>query len=341
MTTTEARRPLILSMLGLAACVCLLVAVASGPVAVPLGDALASLGRLLTGASRVEGVDALISAVRVPRVLVALVVGAGLGVAGAAMQAVFRNPLAEPGITGVSSGAATVAVILIVTGGASSSSWLLPVGAFAGALLAVLVVQAVGLGAGGNSTASLLLVGIALNAFLGAIISAVVANAVNAEDARSAMFWLNGDLTGLTLDDLRLAILPLVLGVAVILFHARDLNLLALGDATAQTSGMNVRRVKHVVLAAAALATAAGVAVTGVISFVGLVVPHLVRLLWGGDHRLLLPASALLGGIFLLGADTAARLVLQPVALQTGTVTALLGAPFLLVLVLRARRRSA
>ncbi|GAB3818952.1 iron ABC transporter permease [Tessaracoccus terricola] len=341
MTTTLGRRPLILSMLGLAASVCLLVAAASGPVAVPLGDVLASLGRLLTGSSSAEGVDALVSAVRVPRVLMALVVGAGLGVAGAAMQAVFRNPLAEPGITGVSSGAATVAVILIVTGGASSSSWLLPVGAFAGALLAVLVVQAVGLGAGGNSTASLLLVGIALNAFLGAIISAVVANAVNAEDARSAMFWLNGDLTGRTLDDLRLAILPLVLGVAVILFHARDLNLLALGDATAQTSGMNVRRVKHVVLAAAALATAAGVAVTGVISFVGLVVPHLVRLLWGGDHRILLPASALLGGIFLLGADTAARLVLQPVALQTGTVTALLGAPFLLVLVVRVRRRSA
>lgn len=341
MERTRTFRPITLAVLLALLAAAFVVAVSTGPMNLSWDETFASFARLLTSRAEAAGTDPLIAAVRLPRVLIALLVGAGLGVAGAAMQAVFRNPLAEPGITGVSSGAATVAALMIVSGAAAQLPWLLPVGAFVGALAAVFIVQAVGLGSRGTSTASLLLVGIALNAFLGAVISASIANAVNAEDARSAMFWLNGDLTGRTMADVRLAVLPLLLGVAVILFHARDLNLLALGDATAQTSGMDVRRVKHVVLAAAALATSAGVAVTGVISFVGLVVPHLIRLIWGSDHRFLLPASALAGAVFLIVADTAARMLFSPVVLQTGTVTALVGAPCLLFLVLRGVRRQA
>ncbi|CAG7845127.1 Hemin transport system permease protein HmuU [Pseudoclavibacter triregionum] len=155
------------------------------------------------------------------------------------------------------------------------------------------------------------------------------------------MFWLNGDLTGRSIADVGMALLPVLLGTAGVLLHARELNLLALGDAVAQTSGLEVARTKHLVLAAAALATAGGVAVAGIIAFVGLVVPHLCRLALGADHRLLLPASALGGACFLLVADTGARMIFQPVALQTGTITALLGAPFLLALVLRRARRGA
>jgi hemin transport system permease hmuU len=279
--------------------------------------------------------NALVISVRLPRTLVAAMVGASLAVAGAAMQAVFRNPLAEPGITGVSSGAAVVAVLMIVSGLAAANPLMLPIGAFIGALLAVSIVQIVG---GRGSSHTILLVGIALNAFLGAIIAAVIANAVNAEDARSAMFWLNGDLTGRTLSDIALVAVPLVVGMIGVMVYTRELNLLVVGEAIAHTSGIRVERTRQIVLFAAALTTAAGVAITGIISFVGLVVPHVVRLVWGSDHRLVLPTSALLGGTGLLLADLAARIIWQPVALQTGTVTALVGAPFLLVLVIRAAR---
>lgn len=336
-----AARPALLSVFAALLIATGVLALASGPMALSAGETLTSLARLATGTALPGGADALLAGVRLPRAVVALLVGAGLGVAGAAMQAVFRNPLAEPGITGVSSGAATVAVLLIVTGVAPAHSWMLPAGAFAGALAAVLLVQALGLGGRGTGTASLLLVGLALNAFLGAVISIAILNAVHAEDARSALAWLNGDLTGRTAADIRLAWLPLLIGVAGVCWHSRALNLLGLGDATAQTSGLPVRRVKQVVLACAALATAAGVAITGVISFVGLVVPHALRLAFGGDHRFLLPASALGGAIFLTLADTVARLAFSPVALQTGTVTALVGAPTLLVLVLRRSRGAA
>lgn len=305
----------------------------------PIGEPLTNSGlaqRNSNATQPITGPAALIEAVRLPRALAALFVRASLGIAGAAMQGVLGNPLAEPGITGVSAGAAVVAVLIITVGATSISPLALPLGAFIGALAAVFIVQLAG-----RTPASLLLIGIALNAFLGAVISAIVANAADAERARSAMFWLNGDFTGMTLQDVGLVIIPLLLGIAVVIAHTRALNLLAAGDATAATSGLNVTRTRQIILAAAALTTAAGVAITGIISFVGLVVPHIVRLIWGDDHRFLLPASALLGGIGLVLADTAARTLWQPISLQTGTVTALIGAPFLLFLVIKAQRRHA
>lgn len=332
-----ASRPLTLLALAALLVVVSLVAMGLGPIRIPVGQSAAAVLRLLIGHGQHDGVDSLIAAVRAPRVLVALLVGAALGVAGAAMQTVFHNPLAEPGITGVSSGAAVAAVLLIATGAARSPG-VLPGGAFLGAMAVAGLIQLIGLGRLGRSSAPLLLVGIALNAFLGAVISVVITNAPQSEQARSALFWLNGDLTGRSMDDVRMAALPIALGVAGVLWHARELNLLSSGEETAQTSGLDVRAATGRIIAAAALATAGGVAVTGIISFVGLVVPHIVRLIWGGDHRFVLPASALLAATFLVVADTVARMAPSPVSLPTGTVTALVGAPFLLVLVLRDAR---
>ncbi len=313
-----------------------LAATMIGPVNVPVARVVGALGRLLTSAQE-SPQDALVTQIRLPRVLLAMLVGGALSVAGAGMQAVFGNPLAEPGITGVSAGAAVVAVALIVTGLVGATSWLLPVGAFVGAILATAVVQAVGYGRAGTSTASLLLVGMALNAFLGAVTSGLIANADDAEDSRSAMFWLNGDLTGSTMADVGMVAVPILVGVAGVMYFGRELNMLALGEATAQSAGVNVRLVSNLVLGFAALAAASSVAATGIIAFVGLVVPHLVRLLFGVDHTFLLPACFLLGGIFLTAADTAARMIFNPIVLQTGTLTALVGAPFMLYLVLRRR----
>lgn len=330
--------PLWIAVLIALTAVVAIVAVCTGPISVSPRETFEAIGRMLTGQAA-TGQDSIITAIRLPRVLVAALVGGALAVAGAAMQAVFRNPLAEPGITGVSAGAAVAAVALIVTGAGSNLPWLIPVGAFAGALLATALVQSIGLGRAGTSTGTLLLVGIALNAFLGAVIAALIANAPNSDDARSAYFWLNGDMTGVTMDDVTISVIPLIVGVVGVVIFSRELNMMALGEATAQSSGVAVRRVSHLVLAFAALATAAGVAVVGIISFVGLVVPHLVRLVAGPDHRFLLPASFFLGSVFLVTADTAARMLFDPVVLQTGTITALIGAPFLLVLVLRTRAR--
>lgn len=267
-----------------------------------------------------------VTEIRLPRVLMCALVGGALAVAGAAMQAVFSNPLAEPGITGVGAGAATFAVLAIIMGWTA----IMPVGAFLGALLATFVVQAAG-----RSVSSILLVGVALNSFLGAVIAAMVANAPNAEQARSAMFWLNGDLTGRTMDDVTLVLAPILIGVAGVVVFYRELNMLSLGGDTAQSSGVAVKKVSHVVLAFGALATAGAVATCGVISFVGLVVPHLIRLVAGANHKFLLPASFLVGGTFLTVADTCARMMFDPITLQTGVVTALVGAPFLLFLVMR------
>lgn len=267
-----------------------------------------------------------VTEIRLPRVLMCALVGGALAVAGAAMQAVFSNPLAEPGITGVGAGAATFAVLAIIMGWTA----IMPVGAFLGALLATFVVQAAG-----RSVSSILLVGVALNSFLGAVIAAMVANAPNAEQARSAMFWLNGDLTGRTMDDVTLVLAPILIGVAGVVVFYRELNMLSLGGDTAQSSGVAVKKVSHAVLAFGALATAGAVATCGVISFVGLVVPHLIRLVAGANHKFLLPASFLVGGTFLTVADTCARIMFDPITLQTGVVTALVGAPFLLFLVMR------
>lgn len=310
--------------------------VSTGPAGVGWSDALrifaAHVG-IRSGGTPAQ--ESLVIDLRLPRVLLALLAGATLALAGTVMQAVFGNPLAEPGVTGVSSGAATVAVIMIVSG--AGSLWHIQVGAFLGALCAVAIVHAIA-GARGGAGATLLLVGIAVNAFLGAVISAVIANAPSSDSAKQALFWLNGDLSGTTWPDVRAAILPMLLGSVVLLAFLRDLNLLLLGDEQAASTGMNVTRIRQVLLACAALVTAGSVAVTGVISFVGLVVPHAVRLVVGNDHRRLVPLSMAFGSVFLAAADVVARNILQPVVLQTGTVTALVGAPVLLYLVTRSRR---
>ena len=324
-----------------------LVATSIGPVTTPpldtvqmllepLRDRLAAIGVELP--ERSTAALSVVWSIRLPRVVLALLVGAALAVAGAVMQAVLRNPLAEPGITGVSSGAAAGAVLLIVTGATTTAPWLLPLGAFVGAIAAVALVQLVA-GARGGGGATLLLVGIALNAFLGAVIAAAIANAPSSDDAMQAVFWLNGDLTAANWRDVGLAVAPILIGLVVLLAAVPELNLFLLGDEHAATTGVRTVRARQALLALAALVTAAGVAVTGIISFVGLVVPHLVRLVLGPDHRVLLPVSMAVGAVFLALADLIARNLLEPVVLQTGTVTAFFGAPVLLVLVLRRAAR--
>lgn len=282
-------------------------------------------------------VSTVVWSIRLPRIVVAMLVGAALAGVGVVMQAVFRNPLADPGVTGVSSGAAVGAVAGITVGMAGSLQWGVPVAAFIGALVVALILQAVLHTNRGASTYTLILVGVSINAFAGALISILVANAHDDALARGAVFWLAGDLELRTWNHVAIAVAPILLGLGLLLTRARALDALLLGDDVTATSGFDVHRTRLVLLLIASLVTGAAVAVSGVISFVGLVVPHAVRLVIGAKHALLLPISIMGGALFLVLADTIARAASAGVVIQTGAVAALVGAPVFLALLLRRR----
>jgi iron complex transport system permease protein len=280
---------------------------------------------------------AVVWSIRLPRIIVAMLVGAALATVGAVMQAILRNPLAEPGITGVSAGAAVGAVAGITFGLAGSSQWGIPLAAFAGAAAVSLILQTVLQTRRDIGAATIILVGVSISALAGAIINLLIANARDDSLVRSALFWLAGDLELRSWDHVLIAIAPILLGLAYLFTRIHALDALSLGEQTAATSGVNVARERTLLLLVASLVTGAAVAVSGVISFVGLVVPHAVRLVVGASHSRLLPLSALGGALFLVLADTAARAAFGPVVVQTGVVAALVGAPVFLILLLRRR----
>jgi iron complex transport system permease protein len=290
------------------------------------------------GVAYTEQQDAVLWAIRLPRVALAALVGCGLGIAGAALQGIFRNPLADPGLIGVSSGAAVGAAGTIVLGVAPLGLATVPLAAFLGGAAATALVYACARYRGRTEVVTLLLCGIAVNTIAGAVIGLFTVLADDAE-LRSIVFWSLGSMGGATWPTVA-SIAPLI-AVAVLLLPrlAGPLDLLALGEREAGHLGVPTERVRIVVVTLAALATGAGVAAAGIVGFVGLVVPHIVRLLTGPGHRTVLPASAVGGAVTLLVADLVARTVAIPAEVPLGVVTAILGGPFFLALVVRTRRR--
>ncbi|WP_097008327.1 vitamin B12 ABC transporter permease BtuC [Natronoarchaeum philippinense] len=273
---------------------------------------------------------AIVVNIRLPRIVLAATVGIALAAAGTVMQGFFRNPLADPSIVGVSSGAAVGAVAAIAVPS------LVPVdlrlAAFVGALVTAFGVYAIATEGGRTPIATLLLAGVAVQTFLGAVISYLLLQ--SGESLKQAVYWMMGHLQHSTWDEVAFVLPVALLGIAVLGAYVRELNLLLLGEEEAHHLGVEVERAKLLLLAVASVVTAAGVAVTGVIGFVGLIVPHAMRLVVGPDHRVLLPTSALAGGTFLVVADTIARS--GPAEMPVGIVTAAVGAPFFLFL-LRSR----
>ena len=278
--------------------------------------------------------------VRVPRVLLAFMVGGSLAAVGASLQALLRNPLADPYVIGISSGAALGAAVAVLFGIGLSILGLsvLPFYAFLGALLALLIVYRIAVSYGSFSIHTLLLGGVVLNAIFSALILFLTTLA-DPYKASGMYAWLMGSLTGPDFATVLVLAVYLFLGVAVLVSQASALNLLTLGEEAARSLGVEVERVKRVLFAAAALLTGSVVAFSGLIGFVGLIVPHAVRLVFGADHRLLLIASGMVGGIFLMLADTVARTLLSPTEIPVGVVTALVGGPVFLYLLVRQRRR--
>ncbi|WP_238278124.1 MULTISPECIES: iron ABC transporter permease [Methylobacterium] len=331
-----------MALLALAAC---LLSIGTG--AVPIGPA--RVLEVLTGgwADPMLARDSLVILnIRLPRTLLGLMVGAGLAVSGALMQGLFRNPLADPALVGVSSGAGLAAACVIVLGDRLLAGLgipgplpfaLLPAAAFLGGLAATLGLYLVATRSGRTSVATMLLAGIALGALTGALTGLLV-YASDDRQLRDLTFWSLGSLGGATWAKVAAtapAILPVLVAVP---FLGRGLNALVLGEAEAFHLGIRVERLKRLAILLVAICVGAGVSAAGVIGFVGLVVPHALRLTLGPEHRRLLPACALLGGALLLLADVAARLVAAPAELPIGIVTALVGAPVFLWLLLGRNR---
>lgn len=334
MTEDPKRRPgaVILALLFLAATVVLSIRFGAAPFTwEEFADVLRGRGS--------ESDGFIVFQLRAPRVVMALLVGGGLALAGAVFQALLRNPLAEPYILGISGGAATGAVLALALGWIGVASFALPLAAFAGAGTAIIFVFGVALSADRRMDVRVLLLsGVVVGAFFSAVI-ALILSLSDAPTVRSAVLWMMGSLSGATWRTVTVVsayTIPLVL---VLFGLARALNLMAVGEETAGYLGADVERVKRLAYGAASMVAAAGVAFVGVIGFVGLVIPHAVRLVSGPDHRFLLPMSFVCGAAFLSLADLLSRTAVPPAEIPIGVVTAFVGVPFFLLLLRRSLTR--
>ncbi|MBX3494272.1 MAG: iron chelate uptake ABC transporter family permease subunit [Parvibaculum sp.] len=339
-TSRALKRPAILGGLAVLLALAALLSLATGAVPIGVGDVL----RALFGFEVDAQSAAVITMIRLPRMLLAIVVGAALAGSGAALQGLFRNPLADPSLIGVSSGAALGAVVVIVFGGAiavvipfAASPLLLPFAAFAGGLAATFAMQRLAQSGGRSATATLLLAGIAINALTWALTGFLVYVA-NDTQLRDFTFWSMGSLAAGGWQGIAIAALPIAAALGIIVVSARALDAMLLGEREAMHLGVPVQRLKNVVMVTSALAVSSAVAVSGVIGFVGIVVPHLVRMVAGPDHRIVLPGSMLAGAALLLVADMFARIVVSPAELPIGLVTSAVGSPFFLWLLVRRRK---
>ncbi len=307
----------------------IIVSTAVGPMNIPLKDVFMTLTN--PGAGGMESInEVIILQIRLPRIILAVLVGSALAVAGATMQGLFRNPMADPYVIGISSGAAFGASMAILF------SFNIPILAFLCAVGTAFLVYGIARGGGGIPMETLLLSGIAVAAFFSAMTSLIIYLA--GEDLHQIIFWLMGGLWASDWGKVTAAFPFISLGIAGIFIFSRDLNAMLLGEEPAQHLGIEVEKVKKILLILVSLITGTAVSVSGIIGFIGLIIPHMVRLVVGPDYRILIPSCALVGGILLVWTDTLARTVIAPTELPVGIITALLGVPFFIYLLRRRKR---
>ena len=338
---SKSKRMLALSILGGMALLALVTSILTGPVEIPISAIWQGLKRTFgADPTTMSGSSAIVSVIRLPRVLLGVCVGAALGISGAALQGLFRNPLVDPGLIGVSSGGALGASVWIIFGSTLTfipeflMVFALPVFAFLGSLFAMVLVYRIGSRRGHVSVAAMLLSGIAINALSAAALGFLVFVS-NDTQLRSINFWTLGSLGGAIWAKIWPSMIVVVGASILILRDAENLNLFAIGENDARHLGCDTAKLKRRMIVLPAMTTAAAVSVSGIIGFIGLVAPHLIRLLAGTDHRLVLPGSALLGVILILTADILARIAVSPAELPLGIITSLVGAPFFIWLLVR------
>ena len=318
----------------------IVISAAQGPAPVALPSAAGvMLSRLgLPAPAFTETDQRIVEQIRLPRILTGALVGLALGVAGAVLQGLFRNPLADPGVLGVSGGGALGAVFAVATGFAAFHQLALPASALIGAAGAAFAVYAIGSARGRPGAPTLILAGIAISALTGALTAALISFTEDRERNREILAWLMGGLDNRGWDHVRLVAAPIALGSTICLLFGRELNLMLLGEESARALGVPVGAARAALLAVVAALAGVAVAVSGIIHFVGLIVPHVVRLVVGYDNRLVVPLSGLAGASFVVAADTLARTLIQPAELRVGIITSALGAPFFIYLIARGRR---
>lgn len=289
--------------------------------------------------------SAVLLAIRIPRLLLGIAVGGALGISGAALQGLFRNPLVEPGIIGISNGAALMAVTVLAFGAQmahfvppSLIQWLLPLAAFGGSLLATYLAYRVSKGTHATDVTLLILAGVAITALCAALMGLVI---FHSDDSalRSFTFWSMGDLSGASWEKISFSVWLIVLPALTLFRGGSSLNAIALGEAEARHLGVAVEKTKHRIILLSALAVGAAVAMAGAIGFIGLVVPHILRMAFGPDNRLILPASAIGGAVLITVADMMARTIVAPTELPIGIITALMGTPFFIWLLISAKKK--
>ncbi|MDI6716528.1 MAG: iron chelate uptake ABC transporter family permease subunit [Actinomycetota bacterium] len=333
----------VLPLLGLMLIVTIIIASSVGAVSIPLATILGSAWSKTVGftGSHVVGTgtkDFIIWQIRLPRVVLSMLVGASLAVAGVVTQGLFKNPMADPYIVGVSFGGGLGATVALLYGAALGfGEFLVPVAALLGALGATFLVYNLARTGGRVPVSTLILSGIAVGSFFSAIISLLMT--VHGEDLQSVVFWLMGGMAARSWRHVGMVIPFIAVGFALAMAFSRELNVMVMGDERAYQLGVDIERAKKVLIVAVSLLAGAAVSVSGLIGFVGLIIPHVVRLVIGPDHRILLPCSALVGAIFLIFTDTLARTILAPAEIPVGIITALFGTPFFMYL-LRTKRNS-
>jgi iron complex transport system permease protein len=319
-----------------------------GAVNIPFSEVMVVLAQklgLFKDHAVSEQFEGVLDIVRIPRVVLGILVGAGLGISGTAIQGIFRNPLAEPGLIGISAGASLMAVVIIVLELSIFASlsnligyYLLAFGAFAGAGIAALLVYQISKSDGRSNVATMLLAGIAINAIAGAL-TGLLTYIADDQQLRNITFWMLGSLAGATWETV-LALIPFII-IPLLLLPGlgKALNAFALGEVQASQLGLKVNVIKRNVVILATLAVGASVAVSGIIGFIGLLVPHIMRLVLGVDNRHVLPASAIFGALMLTLADMICRTIVAPVELPIGVITALLGTPIFLYILIKDKRK--
>jgi iron complex transport system permease protein len=349
LTLRDTCNTLVITGLSILLVVTMLFSLTIGAVSIPVQDVviilLQKLG-LFTDV-QIDGMhEVVLSTIRFPRIFMTLLIGAALGVSGASLQGLFRNPLVEPSLIGVSGGSAAGVVLVIVFGASLALptdgflyNAIIPFTAFAGGLLATFLVLKLSNQGGKTNITVLVLVGVAINALAGAIIGLSVFYA-DENQLRTFTFWTLGDLGGATVGKLIIATPLLIISIGALLFFSRTLNAVALGEAEAYHMGVNVERTKRGIIFFSALAVGVSVSLAGMIGFVGLVIPHLIRVLFHSDNKLVLPASVIGGACLLIVADIVARTVVSPAELPIGVMTALIGSPFFIMLLMKAKLKN-
>jgi iron complex transport system permease protein len=344
-TYLSGRRTRIISLMGLGIVLIIIIGIATsiGSVSIPLGTTFSILADKLPfvdiNQTWQNAAATIVLDIRLPRIILAGLVGAALAIAGATYQGLFRNPLADPYLIGVAQGASLGAVIgfLLPAAWNLSALGVIPVFAFAGAIIATLVVYLLARVGKTLPVTTLILAGVALSALLGSITSYLIIS--SGDRLHSIIFWMMGSFSSSQWSEVLIALPYIAVGTAVIVIFSRTLNVMQLDEEQAQQLGVNVESFKLMLLAAATLITAASVAFVGTIGFVGIIIPHVVRLIWGADYRFLLPLSILTGAIFMILTDMISRIVLAPTEIPIGVITAICGAPFFLYL-LRRRKKA-